>query len=140
MLLSLALRRGQAKWTARQEAALRRRLGGEMVLEELLLCPEAQAHLTCALLLCRRWALAVEDIIPGGVICRQEGEKLLISCLRLAPEESLTAGALLPFARAVREAEAVRLRSDRAVRVPADRDHRDRRADLRILPSEGNTV
>ena len=108
MLLSLALRRGQAKWTTRQEAALRRRLGGEMFLEDLLFCPEAQAHLTCALLLCRRWALVVEDIIPGGVICRQEGVKLLISCLRLAPEESLTAGALLPFARAVREAEAVR--------------------------------
>ena len=108
VLLNLALSRGQVRWTARREAALRRRLGGEMLLEELLLCPESQAHLTCALLLCRRWGLSVEDITPSGVICRQAGEKLLVSCLRMAPDEALTAGALLPFARAVRENEAAR--------------------------------
>lgn len=107
-MLQLALRRGRSRLVYKREAALRRRLGGEMVLEDLLYCPEHQAHFRCALLLGQKYPLTMLRVAEGGILCRQGAETLLIACLRLPPEEEAGAGALLPLARRVKESGAAR--------------------------------
>lgn len=107
-MMQLGLRRFRGRLVQKREAALRRRLGGEMVLEDLLYCPEHQAHFRCALLLGQKYPLTMLRVAEGGILCRQGAETLLISCLRLPPEEAVGAGALLPLLRGVRESGAAR--------------------------------
>lgn len=108
VMLQLALRRGRSRLVEKREAALRQRLGGEMVLEDLLYCPEHQAHFRCALLLGQRYPLTLLRVADGGILCRQGRETLLVMCLCLPPEEEADAGALLALARKVRESGAER--------------------------------
>lgn len=108
ILADMALQRGRIRLMARREDALRRRLGGEMALEDLLLCPEHQAHLRCAVLLSMKYPLEKWQLHESGVVCRQDSEKLLILCARIPPESELPPDALLPAARAVRECGAQR--------------------------------
>ncbi|MBR4080161.1 MAG: hypothetical protein IKK21_00020 [Clostridia bacterium] len=108
VLADMALHRGRLRRVARREDALRRRLGGEMALEDLLLCPEHQAHLRCASLLSMKYPLEKWQITEWGVIARQGSEKLLIRCAQIPPDAELPPDALLPAARAVLEAGAQR--------------------------------
>lgn len=108
VMLQLALRRGRTRLVEKRETALRQRLGGEMVLEDLLYCPEHQAHFRCALLLGQRYPLTMLRVAEGGILCRQARETLLVMCLPLPPDEEASATMLLSLARRVRESGADR--------------------------------
>lgn len=101
------LRRRSVK---RREQALRRSLGAELLLEELLLIRPGEAHSRCAALLMRRWPLALLRETEAGVLARQGEEKLLIRCVQTPPEGEVGHGDLYAAQRALREAGA-----DRAV-------------------------
>ena len=92
----------------RRERALRSRLGGEMMLEEMLLAPARQAHFQAALLLGERYPLTMRRVTDNGMICDYRGETLLISCLRMPPESELSLGDLTACQRACREHQAER--------------------------------
>ena len=92
----------------RRERALRSRLGGEMMLEEMLLAPARQAHFQAALLLGDRYPLTMRRVTDDGMLCDYRGETLLISCLRMPPENELSVGDLAACQRACRENGAAR--------------------------------
>ena len=92
----------------RRERALRSRLGGEMMLEDMLLAPARQAHFQAALLLGERYPLRMLRVTDDGMLCRYRGEVLLISCLRMPPEAELSTGDLAACQRACREHGAAR--------------------------------
>lgn len=86
----------------RREAALRRRLGGELLLEEMMLSPARQAHFQAAMLLGRQYPLTMLRMTDDGMLCRAGEETLLISCLRMPPGGSLSEGDLVAGQRACR--------------------------------------
>lgn len=107
-LLTMArsyLRRGRV---ARREKALRCRIGGELMLEEMLLSAARKAHLRAALLIAEKWPVELMSVKEEGVICRQGEEKLLILCVRTPPEGALGPGDLAAAQRAVKQHEADR--------------------------------
>ena len=108
MLGQMALTRYRRHSVSRQEDALRRRLGGEMLLEELVLSPGRQAHLRAAMLLGQRYALTLEQVHEDGVLCRYQGKLLLVSCLRRAPGSEASAEDALHYQRACRRMLAER--------------------------------
>ncbi len=93
---------------ARREKALRARLGGEMMLEAMLLSEAKEAHFRAALLLAERWPLTLCEAGDAGVTCKQGDETLLVQCLRMPAENELSAGDLLAGQRAVKRAGADR--------------------------------
>ena len=92
----------------RRERALRYRLGGEMMLEDMLLAPARQAHFQAALLLGERYPLTMRHVTDDGVICGYQNETLLVTCLRMPQEGELSAGDLAACQRACREQGADR--------------------------------
>lgn len=92
----------------RREMALRRRLGAELLLEDLLLSQAAQAHLRTAQLLQMRWPVRILEAGEEGVICLQGEERLLVMCLRTPPESDLSSGDLAAAQRAARRCGADR--------------------------------
>ncbi len=87
---------------ARREAALRRRLGGELMLEDMLLAPARQAHFQAALLLGAEYPLTMERVTDEGMLCRSGEERLLVSCIPLPEEAEAGPGALAGVQRACR--------------------------------------
>ena len=104
----MALTRGRRQRVARREAALRRRLGGEMMLEEMLLAPRKQAHFQAALLLGLRYPLTMERVTEEGMLCLSGGERLLISCVALPEACEAGQGAVADIQRACRYHGAAR--------------------------------
>ena len=98
----MALTRCRRQRVARREAALRRRLGGEMMLEEMLLAPKRQAHFQAALLLGLRYPLTMERVTEEGMLCQSGGERLLISCVALPEVCEAGPGAVADIQRACR--------------------------------------
>jgi len=102
----------RVKWRqrtfARREKALRRQLGAELAMEELLLCEAQEAHARAAQLLSARWPLEIECVRKDGALCRQGEEKLLVVCLRMPAEAALSGGDLAACMRAVRRSGADR--------------------------------
>lgn len=94
----------------RRERALRRSLGAELMLEEILLSRPGEAHAACAGLLERRWPLRLLEQTEAGVICRLGEETLLVRCVQTPPEGEIGQGDLCAAQRALRESGA-----DRAV-------------------------
>lgn len=86
----------------RREKALRSRLGGEMLLESMLLAEAKEAHFQAAVLLAQRWPLMLCSVKDNGVLCRQNDELLLVQCLRIPAESDLSMGDLLSIQRAVK--------------------------------------
>lgn len=109
MLITLAIRRSASGYTARREAAMRRRLGGEMALEELMLAPPRQAHFRTGMMLAVRYPFDMVRLRDSGLFCRDAQGSLLICCLCAAPQGSVSASALLPCLRAAKEMKARRL-------------------------------
>jgi len=85
----------------RRENALRRRIGGELKLEQWLLTPPKQAHFEAALLLSQAYALSPETAKDEGTVCtyRDTGEKLMIFCGQIHPKEEFTVGAVAALQR-----------------------------------------
>lgn len=100
---------------ARRETALRCRIGGELLLEKMLLSEAKAAHFQAALLLGERWVLQMRRMTADGALCSQKKasggtETLLIQCVRMMPEGELSTGQLVEAHRAMRRQNA-----DRAV-------------------------
>lgn len=100
ILGQLGLSHYRRRTVDRREAALRRRLGGEMLLEEILLAPAKQAHFQTALLLGERYPLTMERVTSDGMLCRSGEERLLVSCIALPEESEVGQGQLLGLQRA----------------------------------------
>lgn len=87
--LLLLLRRLYRQTTlVRRETALRCRIGGELLLEKMLLSEAKEAHFQAALLLEEKWPLRMQRITADGALCRQEkpsggAETLLVQCVRM---------------------------------------------------------
>lgn len=104
----MARSRWRRRSVARRERALRRRLGAELMLEDMLLSEAAEAHGCAVRLLMERWPIRVESVTDDGALCRQGRERLLVICLRMPPEGELGAGDLAAAQRAVRKCAADR--------------------------------
>lgn len=109
-MIFLALRLMKKSSVARKEQALRRRIGGELALEELLLAPAKKAHFQVALLVSAKWPVVLQRVTEDGMLCSYGSETLLIACLALPPEEPVQPAQLLEIQRACR-----RHRADRGV-------------------------
>lgn len=107
MLLCLS-RAGRRRRLGRREASLRRRIGGEMALERLLLRPPEQAHFEAALLLTAPCRLEMVRLTPGGVLCRRDGQPVLVAYLQRHPSEHVTAGDMAALQRACLQENASR--------------------------------
>ena len=113
--LLLLLRRLYRQTTlVRRETALRCRIGGELLLEKMLLSEAKEAHFQAALLLEEKWPLRMQRITADGALCRQEkpsggAETLLVQCVRMPPEGELSTGQLVEAHRAMRRQQANRV-------------------------------
>lgn len=101
-LLTMARSLWRSRRVAKREAAMRRRLGAELLLEELLLSTAETAHRRAAELLGRRWPLTVGRVTADGALCRLGAETLLVIYLRTPPDGALSAGDVAGAQRAVR--------------------------------------
>lgn len=105
---------GRGQWRKRnvhrREKALRSRIGGELMLESMLLSDAKEAHFQAAVLLGEKWPVTVEKVTDEGSLCCQGDEMLLIQCIRMPADGELSVGDLLNAQRAVR-----RVGADRAV-------------------------
>ena len=98
----MALTRWRRRAVEKRERALRRQLGGEMLLEDMLLQPPRRAHFQAAMLLGQRYPLRMERVTEDGMLCLSGEERLLVSCLLRPPECEANPGDLLAFQRAAR--------------------------------------
>lgn len=87
----------------KREAALRRRLGGELMLEDMLLAPPRQAHFQAALLLGGEYPLTMERVTDDGMLCRSGEERLLVSCIPLPEGADAGQGAIVNVQRGCRK-------------------------------------
>lgn len=103
MMGQLALGQFRRRTVDKREAALRSRLGGELLLEEILLAPSRQAHFQTALLLGERYPLTMERVTEEGMLCRSGEERLLVSCIALPENGEAGQGNILAVQRACRK-------------------------------------
>ena len=96
----MALTRWRRRAVAKREQTLRKQLGGEMLLEDMLLQPPRRAHFQAAMLLGQRYPLRMERVTEEGVLCISGGERLLVSCLLRPPESEASPEDLLACQRA----------------------------------------
>lgn len=107
-LLQLARVRFRRRHVQKREQALRCRLGAELMLEDMLLSGAQEAHSRAALLIAQRWPVEVQSVQEEGAMCLQDGERLLVQCIRMPPDSTLSAGDLAGAQRAVRQCGADR--------------------------------
>lgn len=109
MLLTLR-EQGRKNRLCRKEAALRRRIGGEMKMEQWLLMQPRRAHLEAALLLSQESALALERAEEDGAVCTLEktGEKILIFCAQMHETEKATVRDVAAYQRICLREKAAR--------------------------------
>lgn len=105
LLIRRKTRDGRLK---RKEKNLRRRIGGEMALEEALLLPARQAHDEIAVLLGRYCPLTLLRAGESGALCILRQEKVLLRLCPLPAAARAGAEEVLSLQRAVREAGAAR--------------------------------
>lgn len=103
MMGQLALQQFRRRTVDRREEALRRRLGGELLLEELLLAPSRQAHFQAAMLLGAKYPLTMERVTEEGMLCRSGDERLLVSCIPLPEGSEVGQGNIIAVQRACRK-------------------------------------
>lgn len=87
----------------KREQSLRRRLGGELMLEDMLLAPARQAHFQAALLVGAKYPLTMERVTEEGMLCRSGEERLLVSCIPLPEGAELSKSAIVNVQRACRK-------------------------------------
>lgn len=95
---------------ARKEKKLRRRIGGEMKLQSLLMQPGAHAHFECAMLLSMQENFQLERMTEAGVLCRKDGRLMLVSFLQLPSSEKATARDVLHLQQAAKALLATEVR------------------------------
>lgn len=93
LLGQMALSRWRKENAVNREQALRRRLGGEAVLEDMLLKPVKENHLQAATLLAGKYeGLEIREAGDEGVLCRCGDKTLLVVCPVRPAECEFTAG------------------------------------------------
>lgn len=85
---------------ARKEQKLRRRIGGEMLVEKLLFSAPDKAHFEAALHLSLAENLMLERMTRHGVLCKNGEERLLLSFFQAPASETLTARDVLSLQQA----------------------------------------
>ena len=115
-------RQGRERRLARKEKKLRRMIGGEMRLQELVLLPVQRAAFELALLLSEKEEFLLERICEEGVLCREKGKAFLLCFLPLPVQEKVKARDVLQCRRAARRegAEGVWLCASCAVSQEAE--------------------
>ncbi len=108
LLGQLAMSRVRARYAAQREDMLRARLGGEMVLEEWLLCPAHRAHFQAAALLGQKYPLVLSRVTEDGVLCFYGKEVLLVACLTRPADAQVSSGDVAALQRACRTQKADR--------------------------------
>lgn len=83
----MALTRYRRRKVDLREKALRQRIGGEMLLEDMLLLPRRKAHLQAAALLSQRYPLVIMQVEDAGVLCRCGERRVLVVFTGCAAEE-----------------------------------------------------
>lgn len=91
----MALTRYRRRKVELREKALRQRIGGEMLLEDMLLMPRRKAHLQAAVLLGYRYPLVILQVEDAGVLCRYQEKRLMIAFAGHAEEEACSSGDVL---------------------------------------------
>lgn len=100
LMVCTLLRLGQSKTTAQREAALRRRLGGEIALEEILTMPRRKSHFQAVLWLSGGYPeLSMVRVSEQGVWCRYHNETLLVALIPVHPSEKTGCGPLIDLQR-----------------------------------------
>ncbi|MBR5231307.1 MAG: hypothetical protein IKW00_03555 [Clostridia bacterium] len=92
-IMLLVLRESTRKQRLRRrEDALRRRIGGEIKLEQWLLTPPRRAHFEAALLLSQAYNLSPKTANEDGALCinPDTGEKMLIFCGQVHRKEEFS--------------------------------------------------
>jgi len=110
-VLSMILReRTRKRRFAHKERQLRRRVGGEMKMEQWLVTQPRRAHFEAALLLSQAYSMTLEHAGEEGALCtlQRTGEAVLIACAQLHPGEKLTARDIAAFQRACLKEKAER--------------------------------
>jgi len=107
-LIILLRRKSRDGRLKRREASLRRAIGGELALEELLLLPPQRAHTEAAALLALRRPLTLLRASDAGVLCRLRGETVLLCFCQLPVSCAVGAQQVLSLQRAAREMNAPR--------------------------------
>ena len=84
-----------------KEKQLRRRIGGELKMEQWLVANPRRAHAEAALLLAQAHEMDMERVGDDGAICmlKKTGERLLIACAQLPAEDKLTPRDVAAFQR-----------------------------------------
>ena len=93
----------------RKEARLRRMLGGELLIEKLLMESPAKAHFEAAAIFSAAYPLHLIRAGSEGVLCRLHNETVLFSFLQLPACAQANAAQVLSFQRVAREKGAARL-------------------------------
>lgn len=107
-MVLLAMRKGSAQATQKREDALRRRLGAEMAMEELMLAPPRQAHFRAGLMLAEKYPLTMDRITDSGLFCHDEHGPMLVCCFCCPPQCTVSPSALLPMLRTAKESSITR--------------------------------
>lgn len=87
VLIWLCVRRFGKQSVQKREKELRRTIGGEMALQRLLLLPTRHAAFQAAVWLSQKWPLEMQKTTEHGVLCKQNGESVLVRLI--AQHESL---------------------------------------------------
>lgn len=80
ILLVMAVNRLRAHAADDRGETIRRQIGGEMALENLVMMPPAQVHRQAAQWLQMRYPLVVQSVDEHGARCQYDHETLLIQC------------------------------------------------------------
>lgn len=91
---------------AQKEKRLRLLIGGELALERMLTEPESKTHFETALLLSVTYPLKLERITEDGVLCTDQGKRVLTAFSPLPTKDELDARTVLRFQQAVRRERA----------------------------------
>ena len=110
LLLVIVRERTRRQRLKHRETLLRRRIGGELKLEQWLVMQPRRANLEAALLLSQLHDMELERALEEGVVCKlkKTQEQLLIACVQLHAQEKLTARDVAAVQRACLREKAAR--------------------------------
>lgn len=101
IMLLILRERSRKNRLQHREKTLRRRIGGELKMEQWLVSAPRRAHAETALLLAQTQEMEIEHIDDGGAVCvlKRTEERLLIACAQLPEGDKLTVRDVAAFQR-----------------------------------------
>lgn len=110
VLVMMAIRLFNKRTVNLREEELRRRIGGELAVEKLLLSPKRQAHFQAALWLGISYPIRMENAMNDGLICTLDEKRLLVRCILRHESEKIACEEIISLQRA-----AIKYHADKAV-------------------------